>query len=429
MKKNILPDGMTVKKAAEMMGVGRPALSNLLNGKAKLSQNMTIRLEKTFNADKTQLLMLQQEYEAFLNKKNERKIAVRSYAPSFLDIQATHIGTWAEKIEARSLLPALLRRLVNSTDSEITRSDFPAYDNSQRKGWDGQVESENVTPWIPSGISGWEFGCNKNPEQKADDDYSLRTRNVSQAERENTTFIFVTPHSWDSKEDWIKAKKERNEWKNVRAYDANDLEQWLELSAPGQVWLAEKLGLAQEGCQTLDDYWVFWSGTASPAINKKIFDSAVKAHGNAIREWYQKPADKPLVITSNSKEEALAFIACAADGIDELHPFAEQAVLISSGDTMKRLAAITTEFIPIAYTDNAQKELVTSFKDRHAIIVVEKSPIGIEPDIVVDLPDYGSFRDALTEMGFDDAQIEIHSNQSGKSPTILRRQPRDPSRF
>lgn len=421
-KESILPKGMTVKKAAEMMRIGRPALSNFLNGKANLSQNMATRLEKAFGADKAELLNLQQDYSSSLSKENESRITVRSYAPSFLNIGAAHIDTWAEKIEARSLLAALLRRLVNSTGSEITHSDFPAYDNSQRHGWDGYVDSNNATPWVPNGISGWEFGCDKNPTQKANTDYSMRTKNVSKAERKNTIFVFVTPHNWTKKNDWIKSKKEKNEWKDIRAYDANDLEQWLELSVPGQVWLAEKLGIEQKGCQTLDDYWAFWSETASPPISRMIFDSAVTVHSEAIKNWYQNPSKKPLVITAGSKEEALAFISCASDSIEELRPFSEQTILVSSAETAKKLAAISADFIPIAHTDGAETELVTSFRDRHSIIVAEKNLKGIEPDIVVDLPSYESFRNALAAMGFDDAQIEIHSSQSGKSPTILRRQ-------
>ncbi|MEW8348459.1 MAG: helix-turn-helix domain-containing protein [Candidatus Thiodiazotropha taylori] len=45
-KKRIIPNGVSVKKAAELMGIGRPALSNFLNGKASLSNNMATRLEK-----------------------------------------------------------------------------------------------------------------------------------------------------------------------------------------------------------------------------------------------------------------------------------------------------------------------------------------------------------------------------------------------
>lgn len=405
-----------------MMGIGRPALSNFLNGKAKLSQAMATRLAKAFDVDKSQLLMMQQEYELSMNKESEKKIAVRSYAPAFLNIRAKHIDTWAQSMDARSLLPALLRRLVNSTGAEISHSDFPAYDNSERKGWDGRVESENVTPWVPHGISGWEFSCNKNPTSKANSDYEKRTQNTAEEERENTTFIFVTPHNWSSKENWIKAKKEKDDWKDVRAYDANDLEQWLELSVSGQVWLADKIGIPQGGCRTLDDYWNFWSETADPPISQKIFDSAVSSYGNTIVNWYQNPAEKPLVVTASSIDEAKAFLACVAGGVEVLNRLSEQAVLVSDGDVLNRLAAITTEFIPITYTQSAEKELVARFNNRPAIVVTEKGLKGTDPDITVELPSYESFRDAMTDMGFDDAQRKILSSQSGESPTILRRQ-------
>ena len=45
-KANVIPKGMAVKKAAELLGVGRPALSNLLNGNAGLSADMALRLAK-----------------------------------------------------------------------------------------------------------------------------------------------------------------------------------------------------------------------------------------------------------------------------------------------------------------------------------------------------------------------------------------------
>ena len=317
--------------------------------------------------------------DVFLHQENEKRIAVRSYTPSFLNITATNIDSWADKIEARSLLPAFLRRLVNTTGAEISYSDFPAHDNSQRKGWDGKVVSENVTPWVPRGVSCWEFGCNKNPTVKANSDYASRTKSIPHTERENYTFIFVTPRNWTSKENWISEKRQENEWKDIRAYDASDLEQWLELSVAGQVWLAELMGLTQEGCQTLDNYWKFWSETAKPAISNKIFDSAVASHSRAVIDWFQDTAGRPLVITAGSKDEAKAFLACIAGSAEELSRFSEQAVLISNGDTVKRLAAITTEFIPIAYTESAERELVTHFNSRHTIVVTEKNSMGIEP--------------------------------------------------
>ncbi|MCK5385461.1 MAG: HigA family addiction module antidote protein, partial [Alphaproteobacteria bacterium] len=169
--KKQLPEDLTVKDAAKILGVGRPALSNLLNGNAALSAEMALRIEKAFGLNKEELIKLQSEYDKYDMHEREKEIAVRTYAPSFLDIHARQIEAWAdEQIEARSLLPAFIRRLVNTTGNNLSKTDFPAYDNSQKHGWDGYIESDSTTPWIPLGKSGWEFGVNKNIDTKASKD-------------------------------------------------------------------------------------------------------------------------------------------------------------------------------------------------------------------------------------------------------------------
>ena len=142
-KDNVLPAGISVKSAAELMGVGRPALSNLLNGRAALSRDMAMRLEKAFGVSRETLLQKQIEYDEAVSRHREKEVPVRTYVPRFMDITATQIEEWAEKkVEARSQLPALLRKLVLSTGKNLTKIDFPAFDNAQRHGWDGQVETE-----------------------------------------------------------------------------------------------------------------------------------------------------------------------------------------------------------------------------------------------------------------------------------------------
>ena len=71
---------------------------------------------------------MQQAFEAVESQEAEQKIAVRTYSPSFLEIRAMNIAAWAEKMDTRPQLPALLRRLVHTTGATITQSDFPAFD-------------------------------------------------------------------------------------------------------------------------------------------------------------------------------------------------------------------------------------------------------------------------------------------------------------
>ena len=83
----------------------------------------------------------------------------------------------------------------------------------------------------------------RKPGAKADDDYDARLASVDPAERADGTFVFVTPRNWPGKSAWEKQKSAAGDWKAVRAFDASDLEQWLEQSVPAQIWLAEQLAL------------------------------------------------------------------------------------------------------------------------------------------------------------------------------------------
>ena len=109
-RQHVIPAGMSVKEAANRLGVGRPALSNLLNGNAALSADMAVRLEKSFGADRQKLLDMQAAANRAKQCEAEKVVAVRRYVPHFLSIKARQIEGWAEDhLDARQLLPVLLR--------------------------------------------------------------------------------------------------------------------------------------------------------------------------------------------------------------------------------------------------------------------------------------------------------------------------------
>ena len=55
----IIPAGLTVTAAEEALQVFRPALSSLLNGKADLSGDMALRIEKAFGVKMDTLMRMQ----------------------------------------------------------------------------------------------------------------------------------------------------------------------------------------------------------------------------------------------------------------------------------------------------------------------------------------------------------------------------------
>jgi addiction module HigA family antidote len=72
----IEPAGLTVTAAAAALGVSRPALSSLLNGKAGLSGDMALRIEKAFGVKMDPLMRMQSAYEIAQTRKRENLIRV-----------------------------------------------------------------------------------------------------------------------------------------------------------------------------------------------------------------------------------------------------------------------------------------------------------------------------------------------------------------
>ena len=75
----ILPLGLSVAEAAKVLGVTRPALSALLNGRSALSPEMALRLEKAFSIKMDTLLRMQTACEIADAREKEKSIKVKRY--------------------------------------------------------------------------------------------------------------------------------------------------------------------------------------------------------------------------------------------------------------------------------------------------------------------------------------------------------------
>lgn len=420
-RENVIPPGMSVKDAAKRLSIGRPALSNFLNAKSALSPEMAVRLEKAFGADRKRLLDMQAAYDRHDGRGDAKDVAVRAFVPNFLLIKARQIEEWADdQIEARTHLPVLLRKLVHSTGHDLRHVDFPGYDNAQRKGSDGFVEAGGATPWIPEGKSYWEFGTDQKPGTKAESDYSARLGSVDPADRANGTFIFVTPRDWTGKAAWEKRKNEAGDWKAVRAFDASDLEQWLEQSVPAQIWLAEQLTLPVEGYETLEQSWRHWADVSEPHLTPEIFAPSIAAYRGTFKAWLDRPADRPFVVAADSRDEALAILACLFDD-DELRRSKDLAAVFTAPETLRTLVASSVPFIPIVHSADAERELADAHRRLHCIVFRPRNAVDTEADIALDLLGHEAFEKALAGMGIEHERMDGLARESGRSPTILRR--------
>jgi addiction module HigA family antidote len=75
-------NGLTVTKAAKVLGVSRQALSGLLNCNVDLTGDMALRIEKAFGPKMETLMRMQSAYDIFQARKRASKIHVRPYQPN-----------------------------------------------------------------------------------------------------------------------------------------------------------------------------------------------------------------------------------------------------------------------------------------------------------------------------------------------------------
>lgn len=73
--------GLTVVAAAEILGVRRATLSDLVNGHAALSPEMALRIEKAFGVDMDMLLRMQAWHDSYAIRQRAGDIQVKRYEP------------------------------------------------------------------------------------------------------------------------------------------------------------------------------------------------------------------------------------------------------------------------------------------------------------------------------------------------------------
>lgn len=342
-------------------------------------------------------------------------------------VTASHIVDWAntKAKEAQRALPRLVRRLCfdGGTPRQIS---FPAGDSTYVPGWDGVLFSERGNAWVPVGESRWEIGCDQNQTTKANEDYRKRLEQTSAEERLAATFVFVTPRRWTTKSRWIGKQRRKGEWADVRAYDADDLEQWLEQTPAVALQFAEELGLSGWGVESLSRYWQLWSQQCNPAISPDASfmdrtvarDSLMGKIRGALSQ--QSPACT-LAVRADSVEEAAAFVVATLMASSDL---ADQALVVIDAAGWRFVEANRQLKIAIA----ARTEVATAPALRTGLLVIVPHAMGdvagkpLGDELILERPHIYEFEKALIAIGMEESDAKRYALSTGRSWTVLRRQ-------
>lgn len=91
--------GLSVTEAAGALRVSRPALSSLLNGKAQLSGEMALRIEKAFGVKMDTLMRMQAAWNIAETRKRENEIEIGTRSESTIDAMLEKLQHQREQIE------------------------------------------------------------------------------------------------------------------------------------------------------------------------------------------------------------------------------------------------------------------------------------------------------------------------------------------
>ncbi len=76
------PLGLTVTEGAKVLGISRKQLSDIVNGRAGISAEMAIRLDKAFGGGAGAWVRLQAAFELARARKTADRIKVRRLSPA-----------------------------------------------------------------------------------------------------------------------------------------------------------------------------------------------------------------------------------------------------------------------------------------------------------------------------------------------------------
>lgn len=415
------PAGIAIKDAAQRLGVARQTFSAFLNGRIAATPKLAARLERVFGVSAQTLMEMQASTVPIAGKTIDRATEIfQRYVPPYLEIRAGDLVRWADTAEARTRLAVLLRILIHSTGRGLLQVDFPGGDEAERPGWDGWLEAAEGTAWIPVGTSGWEFGVGSDCRRKAEKDFKKRTEKTTAEQRQSVTYVFVTLRRWLTKNAWADEKKREQLWRDVRVYDASDLEQWLEQSLPGQLWLAELWQRPTKGVRTLAQCRHEWAAMTKPAMSDCFFDDRVTLHHADLLLWLQdETADQPFVIETENIEVGLAFLACVVTQTTN-SSVQDRLMVFDTSEALTSLGRGHADFVAVVHSPDmisAWQGLRNSMR----CIVIQRRGGMFRADVLLQDWTAPELRAGLTDMGFSEEDASLLIRQAGGSLTVLWR--------
>lgn len=231
-------------------------------------------------------------------------------------ITALNLQTWADTLGARNIFPGMIADLIRASAQDISTIRFPNGDKGQVRGFDGVLEATGVPPYVPDGASIWEFGVSADAAGKANSDFEKRTKEVDEAQRKQATFVFVTPRTWNNGNekltDWVDAKRQLSQWKNVVYLDGSMVEDWLgRCPAVAARYARFELKLfPSTGARSTEEFWEEYSSRFGPQLVEQVLLAGREQQAQALIRKLSEGVSK-IPYAADAPDEVVAFAVAA----------------------------------------------------------------------------------------------------------------------
>jgi hypothetical protein len=221
----------------------------------------------------------------------------------------------------------------------------------------------------------------------------------------------------------------------VLAYDANDLEHWLDLVRGVDAWISTLTRRLPQGLRSIEEYWRGLSAIAAHTLSAQVFIASRDSEVAEVYTWLGGQPDSLFVRTASLNGgidflSAMAAVERQETAADEpvipspVQGLLQDAIVVYTADEWRQVAMSGTSLllVPSPTLALSATDVASAVQSGHHVFV--SGPRGVVPkERGIVLRGLAGFelKQALESSGFSDAEAANFARSSCGSSTILKR--------
>lgn len=338
-------------------------------------------------------------------------------------VSAQDLSNWADRTDGAFSLPTLIAYLISATHGPGAKLRFPSDEGVRHAGWDGTTSTETGSAYVPHGDAGWELGSQREKiVQKADADYQKRTDKPAPLQPGNATYVFITLRHWPGKDDWAKARQAEGVWREVRAYDANDLVHWIEQAPAVGLWLANRLGKRPDGIRELDNLWEEWSRATQWPLTADLVLSDRDQDAAEVLRWL-RGEPSVLSLQATTTDEVAAFFHATLGELPEdlAASYRARCLVATTAVSARALANVPAPLVLLLTEPEPGLAQTLTTHGHHVLQAYDDQPCAHGPVRILAQPSREGIASALMVAGIAEPRAQALARDCARNLAVLRR--------